>query len=117
MTNETDWKLAPLLEVPCVEGGFFVGATGQVDAAALSAPALATFGELRGKFARLRGAFLLAREHLDFCIADVGRWKLCLTAGAGGILCVVIRTGADLDRVRLAARETLAGWLETPVAA
>jgi hypothetical protein len=95
-----------LLAVPSVEGGFLVGKDGEVEASCMPAdPAL--LKEVGAKVGRLRRAFLLASERLDFCAAEFGRYKLCLSVGAAGMLCILARADANLATVRVAATALL----------
>ena len=115
---EAALDLAPLLEVPCVEGGFLLSKQGEICASCLPRGVEPqVIDEMRAKLPRLHRAFLMASERLDFCTAQLGRYKLCLKAGPLGVLCIFASAGVDLALVRNAATTLMLALSPTALAA
>jgi hypothetical protein len=105
---DTEQALASLLDVSGVEGGFLVSASGEL--AAWNMPPLFAeelLDEVSGKLSRLREAFAVVGEELDFCVARFVDYKLCLKAAGAGMLCVLARLDADVAALRMATRLVL----------
>jgi predicted regulator of Ras-like GTPase activity (Roadblock/LC7/MglB family) len=105
MQLETEHALTSLLDVAGVEGSFMVNRTGAL-AAWNMPPAVeeAMLDEASAKLARLRQAFTLAGQELDFCTVRFANYKLCLKSSDAGIICVLTRPDVNVPALRMALR-------------
>jgi predicted regulator of Ras-like GTPase activity (Roadblock/LC7/MglB family) len=105
MHVDTEQALTSLRNVAGVEGTFLVDSAGAL--AAWNMPATVEddiLDEAGVKLARLRQAFAVAGQELDFCTVRFANYKLCLKASHAGIICVLTRPDVNLAALRLALR-------------
>jgi predicted regulator of Ras-like GTPase activity (Roadblock/LC7/MglB family) len=105
MQIDTEQALTSLLDVAGVEGSFLVNSTGAL--AAWNMPSVVeeeVLDEASAKLARLRQAFAVAGQQLDFCTVRFANYKLCLKASDVGIICVLTRPDVNLAALRMALR-------------
>jgi predicted regulator of Ras-like GTPase activity (Roadblock/LC7/MglB family) len=105
MQIDTEQALTSLLDVAGVEGSFLVNSAG--DLAAWNMPAAVeeeVLDEASAKLARLRQAFAVSGQQLDFCTVRFANYKLCLKASEVGIICVLARPDVNLAALRMALR-------------
>src|SRR5262245_18185445 len=105
MQIDTEQALTSLLDVAGVEGSFLVNSAG--DLAAWNMPAAveaAVLDEASAKLARLRQAFAVSGQQLDFCIVRFANYKLCLKSSEVGIICVLARPDVNLAALRMALK-------------
>jgi predicted regulator of Ras-like GTPase activity (Roadblock/LC7/MglB family) len=105
MQIDTEQALTSLLDVVGVEGSFLVNGTGAL--AAWNMPSTVEeeiLDEAGAKLARLRQAFAVAGQELDFCTVRFARYKLCLKASDAGIICVLTRPDVNLPALRMALK-------------
>ena len=108
MQVDTEQALTSLLDVAGVEGSFLVNSTGAL--AAWNMPSVVQeeiLDEAGAKLARLRQAFAVAGQELDFCTVRFANYKLCLKASGVGIICVLTRPDVNLAALRMALRMVL----------
>ena len=106
MQIDTEQALTSLLDVAGVEGSFLVNSsTGAL--AAWNMPAAVeeeVLDEASAKLARLRQAFAVSGQQLDFCTVRFANYKLCLKASDVGIICVLTRPDVNLAALRMALK-------------
>src|SRR5687767_11335139 len=108
MQVDTEQALTSLLDVTGVEGSFLLNSTG--DLAAWNMPSVVQeeiLDEASAKLARLRQAFAVAGQELDFCTVRFANHKLCLKASEVGMICVLTRPDVNLAALRMALRMIL----------
>jgi predicted regulator of Ras-like GTPase activity (Roadblock/LC7/MglB family) len=105
MQLEPQHALTSLMDVAGVEGSFLVNRTGAL-AAWNMPPAVEEemLDEASTKLARLRQAFAVAGQELDFCTVRFANYKLCLKASDAGIICVLTRPDVNVPALRMALR-------------
>jgi predicted regulator of Ras-like GTPase activity (Roadblock/LC7/MglB family) len=105
MQVDTEQALTSLLDVAGVEGSFLVNTTGAL--AAWNMPSVVeeeVLDEAGAKLARLRQAFAVAGQELDFCTVRFASYKLCLKASDVGIICVLTRHDVNVPALRMALK-------------
>jgi len=105
MQVDTEQALTSLQDVAGVEGSFLVNSAGAL--AAWNMPAAVeeeVLDEAGAKLARLRQAFAVAGQELDFCTVRFANYQLCLKASDMGIICVLTRPGVNLAALRMALK-------------
>jgi predicted regulator of Ras-like GTPase activity (Roadblock/LC7/MglB family) len=105
MQIDTEQALTSLLDVAGVEGSWLVNSTGAL--AAWNMPSTVeeeVLDEASAKLGRLRQAFAVAGQELDFCTVRFARYKLCLKASAAGIICVLTRPDVNVPALRMALK-------------
>lgn len=108
MQVDTEQALTSLLDVAGVEGSFLVNSTGALSAWNMPAVVQEELLDEAGvKLARLRQAFAVAGQELDFCTVRFANYKLCLKASGVGIICVLTRPDVNLAALRMALRTIL----------
>jgi predicted regulator of Ras-like GTPase activity (Roadblock/LC7/MglB family) len=115
MQIDTEQALTSLRDVAGVEGSFLVNSTGAL--AAWNMPAVVQeeiLDEAGVKLGRLRQAFAVAGQQLDFCTVRFANYKLCLKASDLGIICVLTRPDVNLAALRLALKMVLARIEDRP---
>jgi predicted regulator of Ras-like GTPase activity (Roadblock/LC7/MglB family) len=108
MQVETEHALTSLLDVAGVEGSFLVDSAGAL--AAWNMPAAVEeeiLDEAGAKLTRLRQAFAVAGQELDFCTVRFANYKLCLKASEVGIICVLTRPDVNVAALRMALKMIL----------
>ena len=108
MQVDTEHALTSLLDVAGVEGSFLVNGAGAL--AAWNMPATVDeelLDEASAKLARLRQAFAVAGQELDFCTVRFAHYKLCLKASPVGIICVLTRPDVNVAALRMALKMIL----------
>ena len=101
----TEQALTSLLDVAGVEGSFLVNSAGAL--AAWNMPAVVeeeVLDEASAKLSRLRQAFAMAGQELDFCTVRFSSYKLCLKASEVGIIAVLTRPDVNVAALRMALR-------------
>lgn len=108
MQVETEQALTSLRDVAGVEGSFLVNSAGALAAWNMPAEVEAELlDEAGAKLARLRQAFAVAGQELDFCTVRFAKYNLCLKSSGVGIICVLTRPGVNVARLRMALRTIL----------
>jgi predicted regulator of Ras-like GTPase activity (Roadblock/LC7/MglB family) len=108
MQVDTEQALTSLLDVAGVEGSFLVNSAGALAAWNMpSAVEEEILDEAGVKLARLRQAFAVSGQELDFCTVRFANYKLCLKASDVGIICVLTRPDVNLAALRMALRMIL----------
>jgi predicted regulator of Ras-like GTPase activity (Roadblock/LC7/MglB family) len=105
MQIDTEQALTSLLDVAGVEGSFLVNSGGTL--AAWNMPSVVqeeVLDEASAKLTRLRQAFAVAGQQLDFCTVRFANYKLCLKASEVGIICVLTRPDVNVAALRMALR-------------
>jgi predicted regulator of Ras-like GTPase activity (Roadblock/LC7/MglB family) len=105
MQIDAERALTSLLDVAGVKGSFLVNSAG--DLAAWNMPSVVeeeVLDEASAKLARLRQAFAVAGQQLDFCTVRFANYKLCLKASEVGIICVLTRPDVNLAALRMALK-------------
>jgi predicted regulator of Ras-like GTPase activity (Roadblock/LC7/MglB family) len=105
MQVDTEQALTSLRDVAGVEGSFLVDSGGAL--AAWNMPSAVhedLLDEAGVKLARLRQAFAVAGQELDFCMVRFANYKLCLKASQVGIICVLTRPDVNMPALRLALK-------------
>ena len=105
---DTEQALTSLLDVAGVEGSFLVNSAGAL--AAWNMPSVVeeqVLDEAGVKLARLRQAFAVSGQELDFCTVRFANYKLCLKASDVGIICVLTRPDVNLGALRMALKVIL----------
>jgi predicted regulator of Ras-like GTPase activity (Roadblock/LC7/MglB family) len=105
MPIDTEQALTSLQDVAGVEGSFLVNSTGAL--AAWNMPAAMEeelLDEAGAKLTRLRQAFAMAGQELDFCTVRFSHYKLCLKASDVGIIAVLTRPDVNLPALRMALK-------------
>ncbi len=108
MQIDTEQALGSLLDVAGVEGSFLVNSAGTLTA--WNMPSVVQeelLDEASVKLARLRQAFAVAGQQLDFATVRFANYKLCLKASDAGIICVLARPDVNLAALRMALKLTL----------
>jgi predicted regulator of Ras-like GTPase activity (Roadblock/LC7/MglB family) len=107
MQIDNEQALTSLLDVAGVEGSFLVNSTGALTAWNLSsAVGEEVLDEASARLARLRQAFAVSGQQLDFCTVRFTNYKLCLKASEVGIICVLTRPDVNLGALRMALKLT-----------
>jgi predicted regulator of Ras-like GTPase activity (Roadblock/LC7/MglB family) len=102
---DTEQALTSLLDVAGVEGSFLVNSRG--DLAAWNMPSIVEeeiLDEAGAKLARLRQAFAVAGQELDFCTVRFANYKLCLKSSDAGMICVLTRPDVNVPALRMALK-------------
>jgi predicted regulator of Ras-like GTPase activity (Roadblock/LC7/MglB family) len=103
MQIDTEQALTSLLDVAGVQGSFLVNDTGALAARSMAAAVEEeVLDEARARLTRLRQAFAVSGQQLDFCTVRFANYKLCLKASQVGIICVLTRPGVNLAALRMA---------------
>jgi predicted regulator of Ras-like GTPase activity (Roadblock/LC7/MglB family) len=105
MQIDTEQALTSLLDVAGVEGSFLVNSAGAL--AAWNMPSVVeeeVLEEAGAKLTRLRQAFAVAGQELDFCTVRFADYKLCLKASEVGIICVITRPEVNVPALRMALK-------------
>jgi predicted regulator of Ras-like GTPase activity (Roadblock/LC7/MglB family) len=112
---DTEQALTSLREVAGVEGSFLVDSAGALSA--WNVPSVVEeelLDEAGAKLARLRQAFAVAGQELDFCTVRFANYNLCLKASDLGIICVLTRPDVNVGALRRALKAILSQLQQRP---